>query len=402
LPDTRPSDRGSARYGRDNETLSERCREQLLGVAFLEARVFTTSIVTKALSVIVPTYRERENIAPLVQRLAQSLADVDYEILFIDDNSQDGTEELIRQLSTQYPVRVVVRKDKKGLASAVVDGLARVDGQAMCVMDADLQHPPEVVPSLLNALHAGADLAIGSRYVKGGSCEGWGLMRRIMSKGAGFLAHLFLPSTRGIADPMSGFFMLRPSAIAGAELRPTGYKILLEVLVAGSPQRVAEVPFMFETRQRGESKLRLSQQVDYLKHIASLMKRKGEFTRFARYCLVGASGVVVNMGLLWLLTEVAGLYYLVSAAFSIETSIITNFALNDFFTFPDRRERGSRHFLTRLAKFNAVSLAGLGVNMAILWTLTSVFGVYYLLSNLCGIAVATLWNYLVNFWWTWK
>ena len=358
--------------------------------------------MSRVLSLVIPAFREHDNIAPLVQRIDHALQGVDYEVVIIDDDSRDGTEELVGELSASYPVRIVVRKGKKGLASAVVDGFGLVDAQAVCVMDADLQHPPEVLPALLHALDDGADLAIGSRYVRGGGCEGWGLLRRIMSKGAGFLAHLFLPSTRGVADPMSGFFMLRPGIIAGADLHPTGYKILLEILVAGHPQRIAEVPFVFVTRTAGESKLKLSQQVDYLKHIASLMKRKGELKRFVRYCLVGASGVLVNMGLLWLLTEAGGLFYLASAAFSIETSIITNFALNDFFTFPDRRAPGAGHFFRRLGKFNVVSLAGLGVNMAVLWTLTSVFGVYYLLSNLCGIAVATLWNYLLNLWWTWK
>jgi dolichol-phosphate mannosyltransferase len=381
---------------------AHRLRQRLSGVAFLAAHVFTTYHVSTDLSLVIPSFRERDNIAPLIERIATALQGADYEVVVIDDNSRDGTEELVTELSGRYHVRIVVRTDKKGLASAVVDGFGYADGRAIGVMDADLQHPPEVLPALLHALDDGADMAIGSRYVKGGGCKGWSLLRRIISKGAGFLAHLFLPSTRGIADPMSGFFMFRPRVVEGADLQPTGYKILLEILVAGKPQRVAEVPFVFVTRTAGESKLRLSQQVDYLKQIASLMKRTGELTRFLKYCLVGASGVLVNMGLLWLLTEVGGLYYLVSAAFSIETSIITNFALNDHFTFPDRKSRGSRQSLLRLAKFNAVSLAGLGVNMAVLWTLTSVFGVHYLLSNLAGIAVATLWNYLVNFWWTWK
>jgi dolichol-phosphate mannosyltransferase len=132
------------------------------------------------------------------------------------------------------------------------------------------------------------------------------------------------------------------------------------------------------------------------------MRRTGELARFLKYCLVGASGVLVNMGLLWLLTEVGGLFYLASAAISIETSIITNFTLNDRFTFPDRRARGLAPFLRRLGKFNLVSLAGLAVNMAVLWTLTSMLGIHYLISNLVGIAAATMWNYAVNFLWTWK
>lgn len=356
----------------------------------------------KTLSLVIPAFRERDNIAALVKRVHHALNDRDYELIVVDDNSQDGTEELVAELAMQYPVRIVVRRDKRGLASAVVDGCTHASGDAIAVMDADLQHPPEVLPALLQALEDGADMAIGSRYVKGGGCEGWSLLRRIMSKGAGFLAHLFLPSTRGIADPMSGFFMFRPDILTGADLHPTGYKILMEILVAGRPQKTVEVPFVFVARERGESKLRLSQQVDYLRHIASLMRRKGELTRFLKFCLVGSSGVLVNMGLLWTLTEFAGLFYMVSAAISIETSIVTNFLLNDFFTFPDRRSKGVGHFARRFAKFNLVSLGGLVVNMTVLWTLTSVVGLHYLVSNLFGIAAATVWNYLVNFWWTWK
>lgn len=351
---------------------------------------------------MIPAFRERDNIASLIERVDQALQGHEYEVIIIDDNSQDGTEELVAELATRYPVRIVVRTHKKGLASAVIDGFDHATGDAIGVMDADLQHPPEVLPALLKALEDGADMAIASRYVPGGGCEGWSLLRRLMSKGAGFLAHLLLPSTRGIADPMSGFFMFRPGILAAADLHPTGFKILMEILVAGQPSHVVEIPFVFVARERGESKLRLSQQIDYLKHIASLMRRKGEMVRFLKFCLVGGSGVVVNMGLLYLLTEYAGLFYLVSSAISIETSIITNFLLNDFFTFHDRRGIGPRQFFGRLLKFNLVSLGGHVLNMTVLWLLTSVAGLYYLVSNLFGIAAAMTWNYLVNFWWTWK
>jgi len=358
--------------------------------------------LSKYLSLIIPTYHEQENIMPLVKRVHQALSGYDYEILFVDDDSQDGTAETVASLSPDYPVRIMVRKGKKGLASAVIDGLKEVSGQLVGVMDADLQHPPEVLPALIEKVRGDADIAIASRYVAGGGCEEWGLLRKIISRGAIIIAHLFLPSTRQVSDLMSGFFMFKKEVAEGAALKPFGYKILLELLYEGHHQKIAEVPFCFEARKLGQSKLGLSQQVDYLKHIFDLMRRKKEFLRFFKFCLVGASGVGVNMGLLWLLTEVGGLFYLVSAAISIETSIITNFTLNDYFTFPDRRRRGRRQFFTRLAKFNLVSLAGLGLNMTVLWFLTSVVGLYYLLSNLCGIAVATLWNYLVNFWWTWK
>jgi len=358
--------------------------------------------VNKTTSIIIPTYNERDNIVALVERIDHALSSHDYEVVFVDDNSTDGTAELVRSLSPKYPVKVIVRQDKKGLASAVVDGIGYASGQFVGVMDADLQHPPEVILDLLREMKGGADIAIASRYVKGGGCQGWGLVRRIISKGAIVLAHLFLPATRLVKDPMSGFFMFQRQVVAQAHLEPTGFKILLEILMEGNFQKVAEVPYTFRTRSAGESKLSTRQQVDYLKHLYSLMKRKGELWRFLKFCLVGLSGVFVNMGLLWVLTEVAGLFYLLSAAISIETSIISNFILNNYFTFSDRRSSGVKSFFNRLVKFNLVSLVGLGINMGVLWLLTEVFGLYYLLSNLCGIAVATLWNYLVNTWWTWK
>ena len=358
--------------------------------------------MSKAISIIIPTFNERDNIVPLVERIDHALSNHDYEIVFVDDNSTDGTAELVRSLSSEYPVEVMVRQNKRGLASAVVDGIGCASGQFVGVMDADLQHPPEVILDLLREMRGGADIAIASRYVKGGGCQGWGLVRRIISKGAIVLAYLFLPATRLVKDPMSGFFMFHRQVVAQAHLEPTGFKILLEILMEGKFQNVAEVPYTFRTRSVGESKLSTRQQVDYLKHLYSLMKRKGELWRFLKFCLVGLSGVFVNMGLLWSLTEIAGLFYLLSAAISIETSIISNFILNNYFTFHDRRSSGVKSFLNRLVKFNLVSLVGLGINMGALWLLTEVFGLYYLLSNLCGIAVATLWNYLVNTWWTWK
>ena len=358
--------------------------------------------MSRAISIIIPTYNERDNIIPLVERIDQALSNYDYEIVFVDDSSRDGTAELAIALSPKYPVKVIVRQNKRGLASAVVDGLKQATGQIVVVMDADLQHPPEVIPDLLRAIKGGADIAIASRYIKRGGCQGWGLTRRIISKGAIVLAHLLLPSTRRVRDPMSGFFMFNRQVVAHADLRPTGFKILLEILMEGESQNITEVPYTFRVRSGGESKLNARQQVDYLKHIYSLMKRKGELIRFLKFCAVGLSGVFVNMGLLWVLTEVAGLFYLVSAAISIETSIISNFILNDYFTFRDRRSPQVKSILSRLLKFNLVSLAGLGFNMGVLWLLTEVFGIYYLLSNLCGIAVATLWNYLANTWWTWK
>ena len=354
------------------------------------------------LSLIVPTYCESQNIAFLVERVHQSLSRYSYELVVVDDNSPDGTSEIANSLSQQYPVRVITRRNERGLASAVVEGFKQARGEILGVIDADLQHPPEVIPELLENVRSGADVVIASRYVEGGGSEGWSASRKIISKGSKLLAQVLLSSARGIKDPLSGFFLLRREVIDGVELSPTGYKILLEVLVKGKATEVAEVPYIFKVRERGTSNLTSGEGIRYLKHLTRLTGLQAGAMRFLKFGLVGLSGVLVNEGLLWLLTENLGLYYLLSAAIAVETAIITNFILNDIWTFRDRRTSGNRSLLGRGLKFNLVSLGGLGINIAILWTVTEVVGISYLISNLIGIAGATLWNYTINTLWTWR
>lgn len=353
------------------------------------------------LSLIVPTYCERQNIAILIERVHEFLSHDSYELIVVDDNSPDGTSELAKSLSQKYPVSVINRRNERGLASAVVDGFKQAKGEILGVIDADLQHPPEILPELLKEIRSGAEVAIASRYVEGGGSEGWSMKRKIISKGARVLAELLLPSLRGIKDPLSGFFLLRRKVIDGVGLSPTGYKILLEVLVRGKPSEVAEVPYTFRERERGESNLNAGEGINYLKHLYRLAGSGGPI-RFIKFCSVGLSGVFVNEGLLWLLTEGLGLYYVLSAAIAIETSILTNFVLNDIWTFRDRRSPGVKSVLRRGLKFNLVSIGGLGINMAILLTFTEVLGISYLISNLIGIAGATAWNFTINTLWTWR
>jgi dolichol-phosphate mannosyltransferase len=356
----------------------------------------------KVLSLVIPTYNERDNIAPLVEKVHASLTGYDYEILFIDDNSRDGTAEAVRALEGKYPVRVVVRLDKRGLASAVVDGIGLAESDVVGVMDADLQHPPEVLPRLLEAVRNGAEIAVASRYIKGGGCVNWGLGRKITSRVAGLIAHFLLPVTGRVHDPMSGCFMLRKSVIAGAALAPTGYKILLEILVRGNYQQVTEVPYLFYTRQKGESKLNTRQGMDYLRHVYSLMNRRRELLRFGQFCLVGGTGVIVNEGILGLLTHFGDLQVYFSSLIAIEASIISNFALNDYFTFGDKHTGRRGSYLSRLLKFNAACAIGAAIQYGLLLLFTYVFGVHYLISNLIGIAVATLWNYTASKLWAWR
>jgi dolichol-phosphate mannosyltransferase len=357
----------------------------------------------KSISIIIPTYNERENITPLVERIDRAISPRDYEVIFVDDNSRDGTAELINSLADQYPVRVMVRKEERGLATAVVHGIDHSDGSTVVVMDADLQHPPEVIPDLLSKTESGADIVIASRYVEGGGMKEWGLIRKIISAGAIILAHVLLPATRAVKDPMSGYFAFKRTVVSQARLKPSGYKILLEILMEGKFQNAAEVPYTFSNRSGGESKLNARQQIEYLKHLFSLMRRTGELLRFFKFCLVGASGVGVNLGIFWLLTRYGGLGEedFLALAIAIEVSIISNFTLNEFFTFRDRRSPGAS-FVLRLLKFNVICLAGAGVQAGVYALLYHGVGIYDLVANLIGIVIATLWNYLLNTWLTWK
>ncbi|AKG53637.1 dolichol-phosphate mannosyltransferase-like protein [Dehalogenimonas sp. WBC-2] len=353
------------------------------------------------LSIIIPTYNEAGNILPLIEGIHQTLGDYPYYVLIVDDNSPDGTAEIVRQLSSRFPVDVIVRTDKRGLASAVVDGFQIAKGDLLAVMDADLQHPPGVLKSLLDHALAGADLVIASRYVIGGSVGNWSAFRRFMSKGAGWLAHMVLPSTRGIKDPMSGCFLFHREILSGVTLSPVGYKILLEVLCLSNARKVVEVPYRFENRRAGQTKLSLFTQGDYIRHLLSLMRRSGELKRLMKFVLVGGSGTVVNLGLLALLREGAGLHYLISGAIAFEVSVIWNFLLNDHFTFGDRRRKNTG-LLGRLSRFNVTSLGGFAIYIAILAFLTEITGLHYLASAAIGILSAFGWNFLINSMWTWR
>jgi dolichol-phosphate mannosyltransferase len=359
----------------------------------------------KSISVIIPTYNEKDNVLPLIETLHSVLSGYNYEVVFVDDNSRDGTIALVESLSKKYPVKIIVRKDVKGLATAVVEGFKHAGGQLFIVMDADLQHPPELIPNLLQALNNGADIAIASRYVTGGGMQNWSTTRKIISKGAIILSHILLPASRAVKDITSGFFAVKREVVEGAQLKPTGWKILLEILYMGKYQKVVEVPFVFALRTKGTSKLNSRQQIEYLKHIWSLMRRKGEQWRFAKFIAVGLSGVVVNLGIYWLLTRFGGLSsgYLdiLSSAIAVELSIISNFTLNDFFTFHDRRNRGG-NFLSRLLKFNIVSLVAVGIQLGSLWLFHHVIGINDIIAQGIGIIIGFIWNYIANSLWTWK
>ncbi|MHA1590149.1 MAG: polyprenol monophosphomannose synthase [Candidatus Njordarchaeales archaeon] len=230
-----------------------------------------------SLSVIIPTYEERENIADSIHRIESALKDLDFEIVVVDDNSPDGTADLARELNGLYGnIEVIERPRKFGLGSAVIDGIKASKSDVIVVMDADLQHPPELLSKMLEMIRQGNDLVIASRYIKGGGIRGWSFGRRIISKGAKFLAHVLLPETRFVRDPVSGFFMFKKKVIENFELKTSSYKILLEILVKGSYKSLAEIPYTFVQRKKGRSKLTFKEILGYVALLISLKMGGGE------------------------------------------------------------------------------------------------------------------------------
>jgi len=357
----------------------------------------------KELSVVVPTHNEAENLAELMKRVADSLKDINYEVVFVDDASPDGTADVADRIGKSYGnVRVLRRSGKMGLASAVLDGMKLAEADVIAVMDADLQHPPELLPRMYEKLRDGHSLVVASRYVEGGGVEGWGLRRRLLSKGATMLGHLLLPKTRKIRDPMSGYFMLNKEVLEGARLTPTGFKILLEILAKGKYASSSEVPYTFKTRRRGESKLGWKETYDYLKHLYRVLIDTKEHLRFGKFCIVGLTGVAVGQLSLWLLTDMVGLYYLVSKIFSTEIAILNNFAWNDIWTFRDKTSGSPlRSLPKRLLNFNVARIAGIALGLIVLATSTELFGIHYLVSNFFAIAIETILNFFVSIHWVW-
>jgi dolichol-phosphate mannosyltransferase len=213
------------------------------------------------ISVIVPTYNEKENIQKLIPAVHKALSKHEHEMIVVDDNSPDGTAKVAEELSKEYPVSVLKRKGKLGLASAIFHGFAHAKGDVLGVIDADLQHPPEYVEDFALTVMNGHDIAVGSRYTRGGKIEGWSKYRTLVSKGAIVLSK---PLTN-VKDPMSGYFFLKRRVIEGVKFSPTGYKILLEILAKGSYKNVKEIPYTFKIRRLGKSKLGAGEYLNYLK-----------------------------------------------------------------------------------------------------------------------------------------
>jgi len=222
------------------------------------------------ISVVVPTYNEATTIPTLAARLAAAMGARAWELVVVDDGSPDGTADVAERLAPAIPVRVVRRSGKLGLATAVMAGFAAASGDTLVVMDADLSHPPEVVPRLVDAVADGSELAVGSRYVAGGGTVDWPLRRRVVSRVACLMGNLLVP----VRDATSGFFALRRSVIDGVRLDPIGFKIGFEVIARGRYRRVVEVPYTFRDREAGRSKFGRREILDYALQLGKVARDK--------------------------------------------------------------------------------------------------------------------------------
>jgi dolichol-phosphate mannosyltransferase len=361
------------------------------------------------ISLVVPSYNEKLNIEELVERCGKALGSTGepFELIIVDDNSPDGTPDEVRRLQKDRPwLRLLVRESERDLSTAVIAGWRIAQGDLLGCMDADLQQPPEILPKLLERLRAsGSDVAVASRHVKGGGVSDWSLIRRFISWTATLMATFILPGTLNkVRDPMSGYFLMRKEVIANAALNPIGYKILLEVLAKGDYSKVEEVPFVFEERARGGSKLGAIVVVNYLAHLLRISLETGESLRIVQYAGVGLTGAAVNIWALKWLVQVRNWRVPVAATAGAGLAIINNFIWNELFTFHEARkaEPGWANTMRRFAEFALFSVAGVGINILLIIILVSWLGLHFIPGIIAGIGVAAMWNFFTNSNATWR
>lgn len=347
------------------------------------------------LSIIIPTYNEGDNIVKIVDKINEVINEEDYEIIFVDDTIQKL--EFISKINKN--VRYIHRSGERGLATAVVKGFFEAKGEIITVMDSDLQHPPEVLILMLYAIEKeNADIALPTRFINGGTDGGLNIFRKLISFTARNLANIFIKKLRKFSDSTSGYFMFKREVIEKCQFDPIGWKILIEVLAKGKYTKVIEIPYGFNARMDGQSKMSIKEQINYIKHIIRLVKIDPANLRFLSFCIVGLSGVLINLTVYFILVKLTDKIEL-SGFFSALTAMITNFILNDKVTW---RERKSTKITGRIIKNFMTSIIGIGINILILFLLNRCNKINYILANIFGIGVATIWNYVINNLWTWK
>lgn len=353
------------------------------------------------LSIIVPTRNEERNIRLLVEKINESIGDIDFEVVFVDD-STDQTPSIIEELMRNHEnIRMIHRQgeeQKGGLATAVVRGFREAKGIYICVMDADLQHPPQMVPRLIKEAEvSGVDIVVASRYREGGSYEGLsGPLRKFLSIALKELARMvFSPELNKVTDPLSGFFLVRRDILQDVAFSPTGFKILLEILVRCQWKMVQEVPYKFAARADGKSKATVGQGFSFLSHMMKLFWTIPQVGRFWKFGLVGGLVALIGSGVLYTLVDILSIEKNVAYFVQAFISLQLNFNLNDRFTWGEMRKGRNGGYWNRWIKFHSARAFSVVLNQ-ILFALLTAVGVYYMLACVVCIMVAMGFNYLMS------
>lgn len=373
-----------------------------MSASLLEAPARAALARAPDLAVVVPTYNERANVVEFVRRLQASLGGIAWEVVFVDDDSPDGTARLVRDLARRDPrIRVVHRLGRRGLATASVEGMLATAAPFLAVMDADLQHDEALLPRMLDALARDeAELVVASRYVEGGGVGAWQGARRSGSEAATRLARTIVGQP--VTDPLSGFFMLQRALLEERmhDLSDAGFKILLDLLTASRRHvRLVELPYTFRERHAGVSKMDAAVAWALLVLILDRLTGRSLPPRFIGFAVVGAAGVAVHFAVLGALLYGAGTPFARAQALATFAAMVGNFAANNALTFRDRRLRGARWFLG-LATFVLACAIGAVANVAVASYLFR-HGAGWVFAGLAGILVGAVWNYSVTGTYTW-
>lgn len=353
-----------------------------------------------SISVIIPTRNERKNIVSVIKRCCDSLKPYDFEIIVVDDDSPDKTWQVARETyQNNENVSVVRRNATADLATAVSRGFYESTKDVCIVIDADLQHPPEKIPVLFEALRAGADIAIGSRYLGEGGIESWSRFRRLVSKGAILIAWIGVPTTRSLTDPVSGFFAVRKDRLKSVELEPRGYKILLEVLVKCDWDEITEVPYVFTERDQGRSSLSGSEYIRFLEHIIRLgvisrgwddVVAPTRAVRLFEFGFIGAIGACLNTLVFISAYNVFQIWHLFAGTLAFLVAVNWNFIGNWLLTF----DRPDGNLFRQYVTFHCVCLGGFVVYLSILALAIDTLSLPALLANAIAIGAGATVNFL--------
>jgi dolichol-phosphate mannosyltransferase len=348
------------------------------------------------LTIVVPTFNEKANIPLLVERLAQLLTSCDWEVMFVDDNSPDGTAAAARAIgANDSRVRCIRRIGRRGLAGACLEGMLASQARYVAVMDADLQHDEGLLVPMLEALRAGrADVAVASRYLYGGSAAGLSKQRSRVSRGSNTLVRLLLGID--LTDPMSGHFMIRRDALEAIapSLSTQGFKILLDILAtARGSLRTIELASTFRERQHGESKLDSKIALDFAALVTAKLTNDAVSARFLLFCMVGLTGIGIHLSILSALL-ITNLSFGAAQAFATIGAIAWNFVLNNLFTYRDQRLTGW-HFVTGLIRFQVICAIGAISNVGIATWIYDYDETWWI-AGLGGALIGTVWNFVVS------